>query len=211
MSTLAATLPEPIIDTMGWYQRPDEPGLYRRKMSWQEYLDFPSEFKIEWIDGEAISMMAPANSGHGGIVSNLLFVLRTQIPQLTYRIESGIKVKQGGRIPDLAIYEKAPAKTEVWIPNPLILVEVLSPSTRKQDLTTKAAEYSEVGALQYWIADPKDEWLEIRQAAGDDWLVIARLDANRTEIIVPIPLSGSEASGNNDVRLVKLSFSEIFQ
>jgi Uma2 family endonuclease len=43
---------------------------------------------------------------------------------------------------------------------PLLVVEILSPSTRERDRTVKARRYAEVGIAHYWIVDPDAKRIE---------------------------------------------------
>jgi Uma2 family endonuclease len=43
---------------------------------------------------------------------------------------------------------------------PLLVVEILSPSTRVRDRTMKARRYAELGIPHYWIVDPDEKRLE---------------------------------------------------
>ncbi|HEX4824765.1 MAG TPA: Uma2 family endonuclease [Candidatus Polarisedimenticolaceae bacterium] len=43
---------------------------------------------------------------------------------------------------------------------PLIAVEILSPSTRRNDLRLKKTRYAELGIPHYWIVDPGERWVE---------------------------------------------------
>lgn len=38
---------------------------------------------------------------------------------------------------------------------PDLLIEILSPSTRRRDLTTKKSVYEEAGVKEYWLVDPE--------------------------------------------------------
>ena len=50
---------------------------------------------------------------------------------------------------------------------PLLVVEVLSPSTRKVDLGVKSRRYAELGVEHYWIVDPERRRVEChRLVAG---------------------------------------------
>ena len=61
-----------------------------------------------------------------------------------------------------------PRQTDLEIPNPVIVVEVLSPSTARRDRTDKVAGYAQVPSIQhYLIVDPdEDEVAWYRRAAG---------------------------------------------
>ena len=43
---------------------------------------------------------------------------------------------------------------------PLLVVEILSPSTRKRDRGVKALRYAELGVKHYWIVDPAEKRVE---------------------------------------------------
>ena len=57
---------------------------------------------------------------------------------------------------------------------PLLVVEVLSPSSRKHDLERKAGRYLELGILHYWVLDPDERSLVCRKAAGDRYVSVAQ-------------------------------------
>ena len=48
---------------------------------------------------------------------------------------------------------------------PLLIVEILSPSTRKQDRGAKARRYAELGVEHYWIVDPDRKRVECHRLA----------------------------------------------
>ena len=43
---------------------------------------------------------------------------------------------------------------------PLLVVEILSPSTRKVDRGLKSRRYAELGVPHYWIVDPDEKRIE---------------------------------------------------
>ena len=48
---------------------------------------------------------------------------------------------------------------------PLLVVEILSPSTRAVDRGTKSRRYAELGVQHYWIVDPDKKRLECYRLA----------------------------------------------
>lgn len=44
---------------------------------------------------------------------------------------------------------------------PDLVIEILSPSTGYYDLTEKKDVYAEFGVKEYWIVDPKKQWIKI--------------------------------------------------
>jgi Uma2 family endonuclease len=77
-------------------------------------------------------------------------------------------------VPDLVVVGDPASITERAIERaPLLVVEILSPSTRKVDRGLKAERYAELGVPHYWILDPVDRRLEChRLDAGVYRLVV---------------------------------------
>ena len=56
---------------------------------------------------------------------------------------------------------------------PLLVVEVLSPSTRTYDGDVKLRRYLELGVRSYWILDPEARHLICQHLQGDRYVVVA--------------------------------------
>ncbi|MFO1208507.1 MAG: Uma2 family endonuclease [Amaricoccus sp.] len=78
------------------------------------------------------------------------------------------------RLPDAAWFELAPD----WV------CEVLSPSTRRLDLTDKRDIYGASGVGFLWLVDPIDRTLEAFELRGGAWVLIAAI-AEEAEVSVP--------------------------
>jgi Uma2 family endonuclease len=64
-------------------------------------------------------------------------------------------------VPDLVVTTDPGSPTGRGIERPpLLVVEILSPSTHKIDRGLKARRYAELGVQHYWIADPDRQRLE---------------------------------------------------
>lgn len=113
-----------------------------------------------------------------------IFALRDQFypykiarPDVIAAIATGSECKlladelESERHPDLAIYLTAMPDiigsdlwTE-WIPD--IVIEVVSPSSRKRDYDEKPEEYLQVGVKEYWIVDEeRGEVVVLRRSRG---------------------------------------------
>lgn len=56
--------------------------------------------------------------------------------------------------PDLLVARREDF-TEKYLPTaPLLVVEILSPSTHRVDLNLKKAAYEQAGVASYWVVDP---------------------------------------------------------
>ncbi len=75
------------------------------------------------------------------------------------------------RHPDQAIYlDPEPGGKEIWTRwVPHIVIEVVSPRSRKRDFVAKREEYLRMGVHEYWILDPKKRQMHALVRAGDTW------------------------------------------
>ncbi len=74
---------------------------------------------------------------------------------------------------------------------PDLVVEVLSPGTRKIDATKKLRLYEKFGAVEYWMIDPDEEWVEVYRggsAGGHGLHQVARLLRERGDGPLTSPL-----------------------
>ena len=112
--------------------------------------------------------MAPsAAPTHGGVIGRLLMIIGNYLDanNLGYVFADDIDVYfPDGNLfkPDLSVVLKANEKIIDWrrgiFGAPDMVVEVLSYSTRKKDLTIKKYTYEANGVREYWIIDP---WAKI--------------------------------------------------
>jgi Uma2 family endonuclease len=66
---------------------------------------------------------------------------------------------------------------------PLLVVEVLSPSTKDRDKGIKLQLYRENGVLEYWIVNPDDETITVHDFVSADTFVY---ENGKDEFIAPI-------------------------
>ena len=70
---------------------------------------------------------------------------------------------------------------------PALVVEVLSPGTKKRDLGVKKDLFDRGGVREYWIVDPKANTVTIHRRGGDGRLVkIQSLPADANVITTPL-------------------------
>ena len=78
---------------------------------------------------------------------------------------------------------------------PGIVVEVLSPSTRKRDLTIKRQLFDREGVREYWIVDPDRNHVAVYRRDADGSLPLAStLEARNAETLTTPLLPGWELS-----------------
>ena len=127
--------------------------------TFNERLLYPS---YEIIGGKKIMSPAP-NLEHGYIIGRLYYVFvnyfLTHKNGYVHMDNTDVYFSEGSLYkPDLSIVLKPNEKILAGRKNiqgaPDMVVEVLSRSTRKNDLTTKKDTYEAQGVREYWIVDP---------------------------------------------------------
>src|SRR5204862_7522553 len=77
------------------------------------------------------------------------------------------------RHPDVAIYLTAPPEVEGkdfwsrWVPK--IVIEIVSPSSRKRDYEEKPEEYFRFGVREYGIVDGPQRVMVVLRRTGERW------------------------------------------
>lgn len=153
-----------------------EEPLLRVPMSWEEYLALPEKPHAEWVDGEAVIMNAPVLFPHGSAVARLIALLAPLYPELDPVTEVFLRLPRNRvRGPDLMLCASRPA--DGWVTDPpLMVAEVLSPSTRSEDTVRKLQEYAEGRVGQYWIVDPELRRIDVLANDDGEWEIVAKLD-----------------------------------
>jgi Uma2 family endonuclease len=141
--------------------KPASPGV---KLTYEDFLLFPDDGqRHELIDGEHYVTPSP-NTKHQRVSGNLHLL-----------IGSWLEIHQVGRVfyapydvvfsnfdvvePDL-LYLSIERMAEVVTPQhvrgaPEIVIEIVSPGTRKRDETIKKRLYERSGVSEYWVIDPE--------------------------------------------------------
>jgi Uma2 family endonuclease len=155
-------------------QMPEE-KLIRRRMSLEEYLNLPEGDRSEYLDGFVI--MAPqARVMHEAVVYQVVRLLGDAFPGAWPLPGANVlTIRDGHRIPDVVLIREL--EDVVWLATPpALVVEVLSRSTRDEDLLRKPTEYAEAGIGQYWIIDQQHRTLMVIDNDGGAPTIILELD-----------------------------------
>jgi Uma2 family endonuclease len=130
--------------------------------------------RFELFDGRVVTQQ-PQNWGHAELCVRIYNALAAAIERSGvpfYAAPVGMTVcisKKYAFEPDALVAPlPKPERTDLEIPNPVLVVEVLSPSTKKRDRTDKLADYFKVPIIQhYLVLDPDEcEVFWHRRAAG---------------------------------------------
>jgi Uma2 family endonuclease len=146
-----------------------------KRMTLAEYLTYDDgmDTRYELVDGE-LSRMSLGTGEHGEISEFLNDEFKAEIKRLgldwvAKDMKIGIQSPRGtrwetARIPDVVVLPleqwNSLKKRESLIPlnelPPLLVVEVVSPSTITVDYRAKHSEYAVLDIPEYWIVDPID-------------------------------------------------------
>jgi Uma2 family endonuclease len=127
-------------------------------ISLQEYLtgEETSEVRHEYIDGEVYAMVG-ASDWHGLIVLNLGGALAGRLPESCQVFTSDMKVriqtkaKEIFYYPDVLVSCAQDDRARHYREKPIVVVEVLSSSTARQDRFEKFSNYIEIPSLQEYV------------------------------------------------------------
>lgn len=98
-------------------------------------------------------------------------------------------------IPDLAVIRPGPDPLPRYPREVLLVVEVLSPSTRRRDLTLKMQVYADARIPAYWVIDPDRPSLAAYELAGGDYVQRADVAGAETfDATLPFAVSVSPRS-----------------
>ncbi len=158
-------------------------ALPKHKMTVDEYLAWaegrPGRFELY---AGVVYAMTPERVGHADVKFAAQTALLAGIRQAglpCHMLPDGMTVRvdqDTAHEPDALVYcgQKLP-DSAVEVPNPVIVVEVLSPSTRRVDASAKLAGYFRVASvLHYLIVDP-DKRLVVHHARGGGDAIATRI------------------------------------
>ncbi len=164
------------------------------RMTEAEYLAFEraSETKHEYIDGQVYEM-AGASPAHIVICSytgfSLMFQLQEQ-PCTVYTSDMKIKANRDYVYADVSVVCGEPQyKDKDILLNPIVVIEVISPTTEQYDRGRKFQQYRELESLQEYLLIAQDNpRIEryLRQADGT-WLLA---DAEGLDASLELPSIG---------------------
>lgn len=116
------------------------------------------ENRYELIDGELFVTPAPTDP-HETAAARLTRILDPYVVEqglgYVYHPRSVVQFEGSQVEPDLMVRQPNPHGDWSRAPVPVLVVEILSPSTRKLDLGKKRKYYLRHGVPEYWAVDPE--------------------------------------------------------
>jgi Uma2 family endonuclease len=146
------------------------------KLTYEDFVLFPDDGKRhELIDGEHFVTPSP-NRRHQSVLANLARILLPIVRErrsghLYFAPFDVVLTRHDVVEPDLLYVsaERSAVLTDANVQGaPDLVVEVISPSSRRQDEVLKRDLYERGGVAEYWIVDPEAETVKVfRRAEGE--------------------------------------------
>lgn len=162
-----------------------------QKLTFEEYLKFEdgTDTRYELVNGELVPMSV-GKGIHALIIAFLTEQIKVAIaelgrPDMAMSGSVGVQSPRGGRletsrIPDItvipAVQMESMIDREAVIgldeSPPLLVVEVVSPSTKGEDYRAKQWEYCFLDIPEYWIVDPLEHQVTVCTLATREYKLI---------------------------------------
>ena len=166
-----------------------------RRMTVDQFLSWamaqPDGPRYELVGGEVVAM-APERAVHARRKAAVWLALRDGIKAARASCEAlpdGMTVKIDERTayePDAIVHcEKALPDDTVIVPAPVIVVEVLSPSTATRDTGAKLADYFRLPSLRHYLIVRTDRPTVIHHRRGDGELIETRVVTSGALLLDP--------------------------
>ncbi len=116
--------------------------------------------KAELKDGRIVQQMTKTTKRHNRVVSNFIIALGSRLDRDVWSVtpcELSVEIGGDVRMPDIVVERLDAPGPPLVAEQPVLLVEVLSPSTSGIDFTEKTAEYMSLNSVEAYIIASQDE------------------------------------------------------
>ena len=146
----------------------------------EDYYALPDDQRVELIDGVFYNMSAPTllHQQIGGEIHRQIanHIMEHKGKCIPFIAPVDVQLDRDERTmvePDVGILcDRDKRKGGIIFGAPEFLVEILSPSTRKKDMTLKLQKYANAGVREYWMVDIKKRTILTYFFEADDYPVI---------------------------------------
>lgn len=138
--------------------------------------------RVELIDG-CLVVSPSAGRPHNDLLMALFRQLDAACPDdvKIYNVPYDYRLADGSElVPDITVARTADLGDKRMTNTPLLVVEVISPSSRWMDPLVKRAKYEAAGVPAYWIADPVAPRLTVLELEGGRYVERAVLVAGQS-------------------------------
>ena len=162
------------------------------------------EGRFEFKNGQVV-MHAGSTRRHGWLTARFITALSNRLDDMQWAVGScdiAVEIGDDIRYPDVIVELFVDDGSSVSTTEPVLLVEVLSPSSVSRDMTEKLAEYTSLTALDAYIVASQDEpivWLW--QRLGEDRLFPAQ----------PVEIRGRDKAIDLEALKISLPLAELYR
>ena len=166
----------------------------QRRYTFADVLTWDEDERAEIIDGEAIMMAPPPSRAHQKVSGEMFRQLANYLEGKrceVYHAPFAVRLfEQDGDRPEDVDTMVEPDISIVCDPSKLdkhgckgapdMVVEILSPSTRRHDRLVKLGLYQRAGVREYWIVNPEEKTVQVLTLA--DGLLLPHEDYGREDV-----------------------------
>lgn len=163
-------------------------------------LAYQEEFREELIDGKTVMMSPRPSFNHNQVSYNIATLFANYLKgKKCTPIADGMALylnDENHFVPDfMVVCNPDKIKNDGIYGAPDLVVEVLSPSTMKNDRGRKKNVYAQYGVLEYWLVSPGDKSIEVYCTDGSefvlydiytlrpDWELAKMTEKERSEVV----------------------------
>lgn len=182
------------------------PPPYAAPMTKAEFYGWAArtEGRFELKNGRVL-MQAGGTKRHNQISKNFVSAVDQRLDTnlwASWMVDIAVEIGEDIRYPDVMVEKRQPDDASLRVDQPVVLIEVLSPSSVGTDLTDKLAEYTSIASLECYIVASQDEAI--------CW-VWQRTGGDRVFPSAPAEIKGREQSIDITAVSISLPLAEIYR
>lgn len=163
-------------------------------LSYEDLADLPGDGRrYELIDGSLVVTPAPGPAHQLVVVAlcRLLWASRRRGTVVLPAPVDFVPAPNTSLQPDVVVVDESELQEAQLTRTPLLVIEVLSPSSRRHDLGSKRLSYAAAGVPIYWVVDPEPPVvLTALRLAGDDYELVSEARGDEEFMVdEPFPVS----------------------
>jgi Uma2 family endonuclease len=155
----------------------------------EDFLAFEAEEpeRYEFVDG-IIRMMTGGSAAHSAIKTNVTNALNAALregPCRAYVDDLKVVTAAAVMYPDVVVTCRPLAPDDDRVPDPTVVVEVLSPTTERHDRIAKWREYQRIGSLQHFVlVEQAERRVEVYSRTETGW-ALASVEPPEDTVTLP--------------------------